>query len=94
MGTKGSAELPQLTVWQYEKGEEGCWTEELIKGEAPVVEEVPPFTSQLKNFVGVCRGQEAPVCSASDAMRTMKTMEALQRSGRTGEPIVIEGESN
>ncbi|SGY13953.1 BQ5605_C010g06008 [Microbotryum silenes-dioicae] len=94
MGTKGSAELLQLNVWHYEKGDKGCWTDELTKGERASVEDVPPFTSQLKNFVGVCRGQEVPGCSASDAIRTMRTMEALLHSARTGQPVVIGDETH
>lgn len=42
------------------------------------MDETPPFTRQLRNFVSVVRGTEEPNCSGPDALATIVTLEAIR----------------
>lgn len=42
------------------------------------------FTAQLRNFVGACRGREAPLITGEDALASVLAIEAGYASARTG----------
>ncbi|KAM0748694.1 NAD(P)-binding protein [Meredithblackwellia eburnea MCA 4105] len=88
LGTKGSSAFPELKPWAYAK-EDGCWTDNLSQGAAEPVDPTPPFTSQLRNFVGVIQGTQEPNCSGLEALKTIITLEAIKESIQTGKPVDV-----
>jgi predicted dehydrogenase len=42
--------------------------------------DTPPFTMQLRHFVGVINGQEEPNCSAEEGWKSVRGVEALTES--------------
>ncbi|KAK4702401.1 hypothetical protein P7C70_g3821, partial [Phenoliferia sp. Uapishka_3] len=88
LGTSGSTSFPELRRWHYSISS-GCWTDTLTQEPAKPVDQTPPFTRQLANFVDVVRGDATPECSGSDALRTIMTLEAVKKSLKTGLPISV-----
>jgi predicted dehydrogenase len=65
LGTKGTISVPELRRWHYEsQGGDGSWTAsiEYKDGLKYEIDNVPPFTLQLKDLVAVHRGEKEPAC--------------------------------
>ncbi|KAI5478336.1 quinate utilization oxidoreductase QutH [Pseudohyphozyma bogoriensis] len=89
MGTHGSTAFPELRQFSYPSAS-GCWTDTFSPTEPAPVEDVPAFTRQLKNFVGVCKGTEKPNCTGEQALKTIITLEAIRESMITGKPVEVD----
>lgn len=82
MGTKGSLDFPNLTLWKSDN--EVCdWSSELVATEfAGDIRD--PYVSQLSHFVDVIRGDALPRISARDATATLRATLAVHESAETG----------
>ncbi|BFZ64037.1 hypothetical protein YB2330_005175 [Saitoella coloradoensis] len=89
IGTKGSISLPELKRWYYPP--RGSWTTPILSDESlrEEVDDVPPFTLQLTNLVGVCRGEEEPTCSGEEGCTDLVVIEGILKSMETGKPVDI-----
>ena len=85
-GTAGSLTLPQLALWRY-AGEPG-WTTPLAP-ERLAIDETDPYVRQLRHFIAVIRGEEAPRVTATDATRTLAAILAIRRAAETGERVAL-----
>jgi predicted dehydrogenase len=54
------------------------------------VDDVPPFTRQLKHFISAIRGEVEPNCSGKDGLKAVFVMEAMFKSLATNAPVVVE----
>ncbi|ODQ55848.1 NAD(P)-binding protein [Saitoella complicata NRRL Y-17804] len=88
MGTEGSISLPELKRWYYTGG---SWTTPFLSDMSlrEEVDDVPPFTLQLRNLVGVHRGEEEPMCSGDEGYKDLVVIEAIVESMETGKPVDI-----
>jgi predicted dehydrogenase len=85
-GTAASLTLPRLEVWRY-AGARG-WHEPLtVERAAP--HRADPYAEQLRHFRAVVEGQEAPLCSGRDGLRTLQATLAVHRAARTGQPVSL-----
>ncbi|KAI5480292.1 quinate utilization oxidoreductase QutH [Pseudohyphozyma bogoriensis] len=89
MGTHGSTAFPELRRFSYSPAP-GSWTDTFSPIDPIPVEDVPPFTKQLKNFVKMCKGEEEPNCSGLQALKTIITLEAVKESIKSGKPVDVE----
>lgn len=73
-------------------GQERSWGNVLIDEKVDVGDEVP-FEEQVKNFVGVVRGEEEVRCSGTDGLRALVVCDAVRRAMESGEAVDIPQES-
>ncbi len=83
-GTHGSLSLPDLALWNY-RGERS-WHAELTQ-EKTVVHQADPYTRQLQHFRAVIEGQDAPLCSALDGLRTLQATLAVHEAATSGQAV-------
>lgn len=93
MGTRGSMTVPELRRWHYDgQGAEGSWLtpmaiDDSLKSE---IDDVPPFTLQLRDLVAVQRGEKEPTCSGVEGCKSLFVVEAITKSMETGVPVMVE----
>lgn len=87
MGTKGSLSLPRLQLFSYADGVSD-WTKPLTC-EIQGVKEGLPHRLQLKHFERVIRGEEAPLVTPEDAIKTLEVLNAVKRAADEGELVQL-----
>ena len=85
-GTEGSLTLPRLEYWHYREGK--GWHDELTE-ERTALHFGDPYAEQMRHFRAVIEAEEAPVCSADDAMRSLEATLAVAEAARSGKEIVL-----
>jgi len=53
------------------------------------VERSDPLANQIEHFAAVIRGEEEPVCSGRDGLKTLRVVDAVVESARTGRPVEL-----
>jgi predicted dehydrogenase len=86
-GAQGSLTIPQLEIWSNPR-ERGWWGP-LARERAPFVPG-DPLRVQIRHFCAVIRGEAAPIASGREGLNTLKVIEAIKASSRTGVMTVIE----
>lgn len=73
--------------------EERNWNFPLSQDESAKhgIDDIPPFTRQLKHFIRVVRKEASPNCSVEDAVKAVLVVEALFKSLDNNAPILVEG---
>ena len=85
-GTEGSLTLPRLEVWRYH-GARG-WHDALSVERTPV-HTGNPYTLQLRHLRAVAEGEEAPLCSGIDGLKTLEATRAVLTAGATGQLVQL-----
>ncbi|RFB84845.1 oxidoreductase [Rhizobium leguminosarum bv. trifolii] len=83
-GTKGSLGIPDLTLWT--SAAEPDWLAPLAE-ERVAYEAADPLCRQLSHFCDVIRGEAAPLVSGREGLATLRVVEAIKRSARSGQMI-------
>ncbi|MEX0405889.1 Gfo/Idh/MocA family oxidoreductase [Aquibium sp. LZ166] len=86
-GTHGSLELPGLRLWRNR--DKRSWWEPIDATQLPFGFE-DPLRRQIRQFVAVVRGEEAPLVSGRDGLQALRVVEAVKRSAAIGAPVAIE----
>lgn len=84
-GTQGSLSLPDLSLWRY--AGEGHWHQPIVREQSTALK-ADPYSRQLQHFAAVIRGEEAPLCSALDGLRTLQTTRALLDAAASGSSVM------
>ncbi len=50
-----------------------------------------PLVRQVEHFAAVVRGEAEPICGGRDGLATLRVLEAVVESARTGEPVDVPG---
>jgi predicted dehydrogenase len=89
-GTEGSLTLPRLEVWRYrhDQGAAQGWHDPLTM-ERTALHARCPYTEQLRHFVALVAGAEAPVSSALDAFRTLEATLAVTEAAASGRAVLL-----
>ncbi len=86
-GTHGSLSLPDLTLWQN-NGMRSWWQPisaiTLPRGSSD------PLVNQIAQFAAVIRGDEQPLVSGEEGLKTLRVIEAIQSSAGSGETVVLQ----
>ncbi|MCB2100287.1 MAG: Gfo/Idh/MocA family oxidoreductase [Rhodobacterales bacterium] len=85
-GTHGSLELPNGRLWRGVGPRD--WFSPLTCDLLDVAPQ-DPLVRQLDHFCRVVRGQEAPLVSGEEGLRTLRVIEAAKQSARTGAPVTV-----
>tara|TARA_R110002020_G_scaffold37828_2_gene113971 strand:+ start:1613 stop:2644 length:1032 start_codon:yes stop_codon:yes gene_type:complete len=85
-GTHGSMQLPDLRIWTH-PGERSWWAP--ISATTHPVDREDPLVAQIAQFARVIRGDEAPLVPASEGLRTLEVIDAMQRSALTGAAVTL-----
>ena len=80
-GTDGSIELPKGTFWSH-KGDKSWWAP--ISSTATVNRQSNPLFNQINNFVNVIQGNEKPVVSGLEGLKTSAVIEAIKLATLSG----------
>ncbi|KIM74704.1 hypothetical protein PILCRDRAFT_79797, partial [Piloderma croceum F 1598] len=93
LGTKGSITIPELTRFHYDSypATEGHWLNDIESDTslATSIDDVPPFTLQLKHFVDVIKGAAQPSCSGLEGLKNIIVLEAVEKSMRFQLPVFM-----
>ena len=85
-GTHGSMELPNARLWTN-PGERSWW--EPISATRYPVSHDDPLVCQISQFVRVIRGEEPPLVSALEGLKTFEVIDAVQRSAHSGQAVTL-----
>jgi predicted dehydrogenase len=85
-GTDGSLTLPRLEFWHYREGK--SWHDELTE-ERTALHFDDPYSEQMRHFRAVVDGEEEPVCSAVDAMRSLEATLAVAIAAQSSKPVTL-----
>jgi predicted dehydrogenase len=85
-GTHASLSIPDLEVWHNK--DKRSWNEPIYAERLPF-ELKDPFPLQIRHFCRVVRGQEQPLVSGREGLKSLKLIAALKEAARTGEVISI-----
>lgn len=89
MGTKGSLDFPNLTLWNTNDPQPD-WSSQL---EPEVIEHSAhdPYIAQLEHFSDVILGKEPPRITAKDATATLHATAAVLEAARSGARVDLAG---
>ncbi len=85
-GTTGSLSVPTMRLKTY-PGTRSWW--EPFDVATETVQRTDPLANQAVHFAEVIRGDARPVCSGRDGLETLKVVDAVVRSARTGAPVDV-----
>jgi predicted dehydrogenase len=95
-GTHGSLSLPGLDHWSY--AGERSWWEPLSHtrlahedGDGDGDGDGDPLVLQLQHFCDVVQGRAEPLVSARDGLETLRVVEAVKESARSGRAVELVG---
>ena len=83
-GTQGSLSIPALDLWHY-PGQRGWW--ERIERERVAHPEHDPLARQIRQFVAVIRGEEAPLVSGREGLATLRVIAAMKEAATSGRTV-------
>jgi predicted dehydrogenase len=87
-GTVGSLSVPTLRLRTH-TGPPSWW--EPFETSTVAVERRDPLAAQIEHFAAVVRGEAEPVCGGRDGLATLRVLEAIVESARTGRPVDLPG---
>lgn len=85
-GTHGSLAIPSLEVWRNPARR--SWWEPFEK-ERVEYEPQDPLVLQIRQFCKVIRGEEQPLVSGLEGLQTLKVIDAVKRSAKSGERVLV-----
>ncbi|OYX41159.1 MAG: oxidoreductase [Rhodobacterales bacterium 32-67-9] len=85
-GTEGSLALPNLSLWSN-PGKRSWW-EPISATRLPFGLD-DPLVRQVRQFVAVIRGEEAPLVPVEEGMRNLRVIEAVKRSAASGATVEL-----
>ncbi|WP_104526292.1 Gfo/Idh/MocA family protein [Blastococcus atacamensis] len=85
-GTAGSLSVPTMRLTTFE-GEPSWWAP--FVASVVDVERPDPLANQVSHFAQVIRGRAAPLCSGRAGLRSLRVVDAVRESARTGSPVDI-----
>ncbi|WP_028746390.1 Gfo/Idh/MocA family protein [Rhizobium mesoamericanum] len=86
-GTAGSLAVPELTLWTA-LGQPD-WLRPL-KAECLQITPADPQVLQLVHFCDVIEGRARPIVSGREGLATLRVIDAIKQSARTGQTIALE----
>ena len=85
-GTRGSLSIPDNRLWSH--GAEGHWMNPIHTTSFPG-ESDDPLVAQLKHFRDVIRGEQSPLISGAEGMKSLLAVEAILLSASSGQTVQL-----
>ncbi|MEM7461871.1 MAG: Gfo/Idh/MocA family oxidoreductase [Pseudomonadota bacterium] len=86
-GTLGALSVPDLKIWSHE-GSPNWWTPMAARNLSANSGE--SLTDQALHFANVIRGNETPIVSGVEGLKSLQVVEAIQQAADTGQAVEIE----
>lgn len=86
-GSEGGLSLPDLRVWRHEDKPD-WWTPISAKNLTCRMDD--PLAVQMAHFAAVIAGEETPLVSGWEGLRSLEVVEAVDLSSRSGREIALE----
>jgi len=80
--------VPRLEVWTN-PNVRSWWEPFLI--ERHIAAQADPLRLQIQQFCKVIRGEEKPLVSGHEGLKTLQVIDAVQRAAKTGQCVEIGG---
>jgi predicted dehydrogenase len=87
-GTRGSLAVPTMRLKFYEERHARSWWKPFSSKQLKVVRE-DPLECQLRNFLSVIRGEEAPLVSGVDGLQNLRVIDAIFESIKTNSTVKV-----
>ena len=88
-GTQGSLSVPSMKRYRYSANTDPSWWNQFEQSNIEF-DEVDPLIEQMKSFVAVINGEEAPRVSLLDGYMNLLVIEAVMESAKTSRPVLID----
>ncbi|WP_299357027.1 Gfo/Idh/MocA family oxidoreductase [uncultured Shimia sp.] len=88
-GSHGSLSVPDLTLWGHNECRD-WWTP--ISATSVPQDTSDPLINQMAHFTAVIRGEEAPLVSGREGLRSLAVVDAIQKSAKTNALVHLEAE--
>jgi predicted dehydrogenase len=85
-GTDASLSLPRLEIWS--NVEQKSWLEP-FKMERSIASAENPLRLQIEQFCRVIRGEEAPLVSGEEGLKTLGVVDAIRRAAASGQSAMV-----
>jgi predicted dehydrogenase len=85
-GSRGGLSLPDLRVWRHD-AEPDWWTPISARNLTCTMDD--PLTVQMAHFARVIVGEEPPLVSGDEGLKSLEVVEAVALSSSTGQEITI-----
>lgn len=86
-GSKGSLSVPDIKIWRHADGKQDWWTP--LETTYEPSDRSDPLVNQIENFADAIQGKAPPLVPGVEGLKTLKVIEAIQRSSETGERVWI-----
>jgi len=86
-GTKASLSVPDLSLWKHEG--EGHWKQP-ISATSFGKSNIDPLVSQIRHFIEVIKGNQKPLVSGEEGLKSLRVVEAIKHSATTGETVFLD----
>lgn len=86
-GSKGSIAVPDLNLWQHEKGQRDWWRP--IDATQLSTESSDPLRNQIRHFSMVARKEVDPIVSGWEGVKTLQVLEAIKQSAGLGAAVEV-----
>lgn len=90
-GSRGSLSVPDLTLWSH-AGERSWWNP--VTATTMPREASDPLFNQIMHFAEVIRGNELPLVTGAEGLKTMMVIEAIQKAATTQRLVEIDSLEN
>jgi predicted dehydrogenase len=87
-GTKGSLSVPTMRLKVYPGAR--SWFEP-FETSTVELDRSDPLANQVTHFAAVIRGEAEPICSGRDGLATLRVVDAVVESARSGQPVDLPG---
>ena len=85
-GSQGGLSLPDLRLWQHEGGPD-WWSP--INAQSLTADTQDPLVTQLQHFAKVIRGEEEPLVTGLEGLRSLEVVEAVAQSAARGVEVSV-----
>ncbi|MBE1282760.1 MAG: gfo/Idh/MocA family oxidoreductase [Rhodobacteraceae bacterium] len=86
-GSLGSLSVPDLTIWSHNERRD-WWTP--ISATSVTRDTSDPLINQMAHFAAVIRGDEAPLVSGREGLRSLAVVDAIQKSAKSNALVHLE----
>jgi predicted dehydrogenase len=87
-GTRGSLSVPTMRLKVYPGAR--SWFEP-FETSTVELDRSDPLANQVTHFAAVIRGEAEPICSGRDGLATLRVVDAVVESARSGQPVDLPG---
>lgn len=90
-GSSGALSVPNLKLWQHDTRPD--WWKP-IQGTSIRYSNEDPLVNQMVHFLAVIAGEQTPLVSGQEGMRSLRVVEAIQQSAQTRQTVFLNSKNS